>query len=209
MINKKNTSSFSTVEQKDIPPEILECKDPNEKILWVGKPQKYIAYLPYNFNFMVAFIPSFIIMILLIFIGDPRNSYNSLFIIILFCVCVSPFLTTYLMYDSTNYAISNRRIIVRMGIFSNNVYSIDFDKITDIIVRQNILEKNCGLGSILPAPGYQISRGFLAIKDHAVLSGMMKSLVVDIKTDWNYPNSKRQKKNPGYKTTYSFDKEEE
>ncbi len=198
-------TTFSVVPQTDIPEEILECKDPRENILWVGKPQRYVAYLAYDGNALhIATITGLVFLFLLVF-HDPSNSFMSLATAVLGIATAFPFFLSYLTYDSTHYAISDRRVIIRAGIFATAVRSRDFDKISDVLVFQGIFEKGAGLGSVLPSPGgAPIFSGLLALQDHARLAGMLKALVVDVKTDWQYPNAKRPRENPGYQTTYEI-----
>ena len=199
----ESRTTFSVVPQKDIPEEILECKDPREKILWVGKPQRYVAYLAYDNHVLPAAVVPGLLFLLLVIVRGPSNSFMSLMTGVLAIAAVLPFFISYLTYDSTHYAISDRRVIIRAGIFATAVRSRDFDRISDVLVFQGIFEKGAGLGSVLPSPGgAPIFSGLLALQDHAKLAGMLKSLVVDVKTDWQYPNAKRPRENPGYQTTY-------
>jgi membrane protein YdbS with pleckstrin-like domain len=116
----------------------------------------------------------------------------------------------YLSHENVAYAFTNKRVMIRSGLFGIDYQIIDYDKIQDIQVNINPIEKIYDVGSVLFNTGHTdnnsngsvINRGFRGIENPYEVFRRIKEVSLNVKTDWNYPNANRPETNPGYQTKY-------
>jgi len=201
-----------------IPPEFEAVKDNDETILWTGQPA-LIPYLTRGIPFLIfglfwGFFDLFFIMNMIKFGGGM-----GLFMIPFFFVHLFPFYGSILnivrlalVHRNTRYAVTNKRLMLRSGIWGIDFKSLDYDRISNLEVNVNPLEKLFNVGSIRAYTGETVvtrnsSRSvfneFISIADPYEVFKQIKQVSVDIKTDWNYPNKLRPEENPGYSTKYT------
>ena len=114
----------------------------------------------------------------------------------------------FLVYGNTRYAYTNKRLMMRSGFWGIDFKTIDYDKIQEMEVDVDPIEKMLGVGTIQAFSGNTTSRGtrlydeFVAIPTPYEVFKNIKEISVNIKTDWNYPNALRPGENPGYRTQY-------
>ncbi len=94
----------------------------DEKILWIGSPE----WIGYFWLFVLAIITIWTIIIPIILI-----------------------ILIYLSKSSTIYAITDKRLLGRQGIISENFKSLTFEHITSIRVEKGILGKIFDFGDIV------------------------------------------------------------
>jgi len=103
-------------------------------------------------------------------------------------------------------------VMVRTGFIGTDFKSIDYDKISDIEVTVNFMERAFNVGSIRFFSGRtqendgtttKLYDKWEAIPDPYGVFKKVKQVSVDIKTDYNYPNALRPETNPGYNTKYN------
>jgi len=191
----------------------------NEEIFWAGKP----AFVP----FLVTGIP-FLIFGLIWGAIDyyafilPMGKGNGQFLgfaIPFFALHLAPLwlsilnmLRLFLVHGNTFYAFSSKRLLARTGFWGADFKTVDYDKIFDLEVNVNPVESMFGVGTIRAFSGRTTSKGariydrFTAISNPYEVFKRIKEVSVDIKTDWNYPNSLRPEANPGYPTKYELKK---
>ena len=208
---------MSSTFDKNLLPEFDSVKDNDEEILWTGKPK----FIPYIFSglgaglFTIAFG---IVWVLVNYNIKPDNvesdsgwNYFWLFGLIPLLQGLYVFLNRLLSFSNTAYGYSNKRVMMRTGFIGTDFKTIDYDKISDIEVTVNIIERMYNLGSIRFFSGRtQTDEGnttklydvWSAIENPYEVFKMVKQTSVDIKTDFNYPNALRPDTNPGYKTKY-------
>lgn len=101
--------------------------------------------------------------------------------------------------------------MMRTGFIGTDFKTIDYDKISDIEVNVNVIERIFNVGTVRFFSGRtQTDEGnttklydkWISIKDPYDVFKLVKQTTVDIKTDFNYPNAIRPETNPGYKTKY-------
>jgi membrane protein YdbS with pleckstrin-like domain len=199
-----------------VAPEFESVTETGEKILWQGKP----VFVP----FVLHAIP---ILGLAIFWGafylgmdsaasgsavhPPPTLYLIIFLImrsfpvwgsILYCIYVV------LLHGNTLYAYTNRRMLMRGGLFATSFKSIDYDRIQELDVTAGLLDRLFDVGTVrafsgsVTAKGARIYDRFVSIRDPYGVYRAIKGVEVDAKTDWNYPNALRPAINPGYTTEY-------
>jgi membrane protein YdbS with pleckstrin-like domain len=206
---------MSSIFDKNLLPEFESVKDNDEEILWIGKPN----FIPYVFSglavglFTIAFG---VIWILIILNTKPGHSSEGFKFFWLFGLIplgqgLFVFFNKLLSFSNTAYAYSNKRVMMRTGFIGTDFKTIDYDKISDIEVTVNILERIYDVGTIRFFSGRtQTVKGnttklydtWGSIDKPYEVFKMVKQTSVDIKTDFNYPNALRPESNPGYKTKY-------
>lgn len=205
---------MSTLFHEDLLPEFESVKDDDEQILWTDKPK----FLPYTITGLGLGIGA------AIFVGfyyamtkfgknadSNPGSFSWLFAafpIGLFCW---QFLNKIFSYSNTRYAYTNKRVMMRTGFIGTDFKSIDYDKISDIEVTVNIIERAFNVGTIKFFSGRtetndgtttKLFDRWEAIQNPYEIFKQVKQISVDIKTDYHYPNALRPMTNPGYNTKY-------
>lgn len=202
-----------TAEQSRIlPQQFREVKDQDEQFFWVGRPE----FTP----FVCTGLPFLILGILwgsMDYFGFIRHMKADQmgFAIPFFLLHLFPFWGSILnifrlalVHKNTFYAITDKRVMMRSGFWGTDFNAIDYDKITDVQVTVNPLENSLGVGTVrfsagqIGRRGYSLTNNFIAIRKPYDVFKQVKSVGVDVKTDWNYPNELRPKNNPGYNTKY-------
>jgi len=206
---------MSSTFDKNLLPQFDSVKDNDEEILWTGEPK----FIPYIFSGLGAglFTLAFGIVWMLTTInfknddGSSANPFFWLFGLLPLLQGLYVFLNRLLSFSNTAYGYSNKRVMMRTGFIGTDFKTIDYDKISDIEVTVNIIERIYNVGSIRFFSGRtQTDEGnttklydvWSAIENPYEVFKMVKQTSVDIKTDFNYPNALRPDINPGYKTKY-------
>ena len=192
--------------------------DRDEKVLWSGRP---------NFTtFMCTGLPYLGVGIIWGMVGfgfitgmntarhighgPPMLFLVPFFTLWLFPCWGSPLYMVWLYFShgNTGYAFTNKRVIMRSGVFGIDYQTIDYDKIRDYQVNVSPFEKMFGVGSILfntgeiNHEGHPMLKRFSGIENPYDVFRQLKETTVNVKTDWNYPNAMRPDANPGYRTKY-------
>ena len=194
-------------------PDFDTVKDDDEEILWTDKPK----FIPYAITGLAAGfgIVIFVAMYFLITKQFEQTATNNNFSLWFVAIPVGLFLFTLLQklfsYSNTSYGLTNKRVMMRTGFIGTNFKSIDYDKISDIEVTVNVIERAFNVGTIKIFSGRtQTDDGVTsklydrweAIPNVYEVFKKVKQVSVDIKTDYNYPNALRPEGNPGYNTKY-------
>jgi len=202
---------MSSAFDKNLLPEFDSVKDDDEDILWTGKP----TFIPYIFTGL--FTLAFGIVWLLVSInvksddGTNSNPFFWLFGLIPLAQGLYVFLNRLFSFSNTAYGYSNKRVMMRTGFIGTDFKTIDYDKISDIEVTVNVIERMYNVGTIRFFSGRtetdegnttKLYDRWTAISNPYEVFKMVKQTSVDIKTDFNYPNALRPETNPGYKTKY-------
>jgi uncharacterized membrane protein YdbT with pleckstrin-like domain len=126
-------------------PNFDSVKDDDEEILWTDKPK----FVPYSITGLAA---GFGLLIFLAFyfamtknFKNPDgtfDSFSTLFVAIPIMLFLWTFLRKLFSYNNTSYGMTNKRVMVRTGFIGTDFKSIDYDKISDIEVTVNAVERN-------------------------------------------------------------------
>jgi hypothetical protein len=199
-----------------LPQQFRVVKDADENFIWAGEPM----FLP----FLCTGIPFLIFGLLwgaldyfgfIQHIGKIKNGPPPGFLIPFFALHLLPLWISIinifrliLVHKNTFYSITNKRVMMRSGFWGIDFNAIDYDKISDIQVTVNPLENILGVGTIRISAGKVNSKGssltddFIGVQNPYEVFKKIKTVMIDIKTDWNYPNKLRPEENPGYNTKY-------
>jgi membrane protein YdbS with pleckstrin-like domain len=199
---------------KNLLPEFDSIKDDNEEILWTDKPK----FIPYAITALGLGVGVFIFVG--IYYAMTKNignedgttgNFSIWFVAIPVTIFLLNFLNKIFSYSNTSYAFTNKRVMVRSGFIGTDFKIIDYDKISDIQVTVNFIERIFNVGTIKFYSGRtEVNDGITsklydrweAIADPYEVFKQLKKVSVDIKTDFNYPNALRPEANPGYNTKY-------
>lgn len=121
--------------------EIQKILEPKEKGVYEGKPE----YIPYIISAIFG------ILLVVILLGVFINAFLKsiiLVIIIGIIIFILGIILTHMVYTRTNYAITNKRVIIQSGIIGRDFKSIDYDRMQNVSVDVGILGVIFKVGSI-------------------------------------------------------------
>jgi len=206
---------MSSIFDKNLLPEFESVKDDDETIMWIGKP----VFVPYVLSDLGYLAGSLVIglFIFYVMLNSENNEGNTLsWLIPAFLVGqgLLKFLIKVFSFSNTAYGYSNKRVMMRTGFIGTDFKTIDYDKISDIEVNVNVIDRMYEVGTIRFFSGRtktddsEVSKlydNWYAIPNPYKIFKMVKQVSVDVKTDYTYPNALRPDVNPGYKTKYKRD----
>lgn len=203
-----------TEERVDIEGLILE----GEQLLWSGKPKKNAFVI----NKSVVMMPFALIWFSFdaFFIGTMirTGAFKSMlfFIIPFFAIHLMPVwmwlynvLSANRQWENTEYAVTDKRIIIRGGTVGYNFRNIYYTEINSVDLHVGVIDKMLGVGDILINTGGDIANSksksapaILDIENPYELFNKVQKIVLDIQSDIHYPNELRPGENRGYNTKY-------
>ena len=199
-----------------VAPEFESVTEPGEKILWQGKP----VFLPFVLHAipMLAFgmfWGAFDLGLIGAVSRNPAHQASPSFLVFFLILHSFPAwgsilysIYLVLVHGNTLYAYTNRRMLMRGGLFATSFKSIDYDRIQELDVTVGLLDRLFDVGTVRAFSGSLTSKGariydrFVSIRDPYGVYRAIKGVEVDVKTDWNYPNALRPAVNPGDTTEY-------
>lgn len=186
----------------------------DEQILWRGKPKKR-AYLINAFTKMLP-----IALIWLIFDGgfiglmigtmDEIPTPMKIFMAVFFLFHLAPVwiwlshvLTANRQHENLEYAFTQKRIIIKSGIIGIDFKNIYYSEIDSVNLRVGLVDRIEKVGDI-----YIKSIGganvLYDLENPYTITEKLQKIVVDIKTDIQFPNNLRPAENDGYSTKYTY-----
>lgn len=198
--------------------EFKKIIDPNETILYEGKPEKRCYVFESIFNPLLPFalLWAFLDISLLAntFLMDTQDNM-TLMIIPFMLIHMMPvwiylggILFTVRRYRNTLYVITDKAIYVSGGIFTKSINTKSFLELSHIDLHRGIFDQKFKVGDIIATTnqlnqnGKSTSIVISSISDYINVYNLVKKLQTDIYTDAMYPNAKRPSENPGYNTRY-------
>lgn len=186
----------------------------DEQILWSGKPKKR-AFL---INAFTKMLPIALIWLLFdgAFIGlmigtmDEIPAPVKIFMVVFFLfhlmpvwIWLSNVLTANKQHENLEYAFTNKRIIIKSGIIGIDFKNIYYSEIDSVNLRVGLVDRIEKVGDI-----YIKSIGganvLYDLENPYSLTEKLQKIVVDIKTDIQFPNNLRPAENDGYSTKYTY-----
>lgn len=186
----------------------------DEQILWSGKPKKR-AFL---INAFTKMLPIALIWLLFdgAFIGlmigtmDEIPASVKIFMAVFFLFHLAPVwiwlshvLTANRQHENLEYAFTNKRIIIKSGIIGIDFKNIYYSEIDSVNLRVGLVDRIEKVGDI-----YIKSIGganvLYDLENPYTLTEKLQKIVVDIKTDIQFPNNLRPAENDGYSTKYTY-----
>ena len=194
----------------DSPTEIDNIIGEGESILWRGKPKKSAYILGSFFKmFPIALIwllfDGFFIFALCQ-TGENIPPLAIIFLIVFFAFHLIPvwmWLSKVIVasreYKNLDYAFTNKRIIIRSGIIGIDFQNIYYSEIQSVNLKVGLLDKILKVGDIY-IKSSSAAKVLFDLKDPYFLTQKLQEIVIDIKTDIQFPNDLRPTENHGYKT---------
>lgn len=112
-------------------------------------------------------------------------------------------------WKNTEYAVTDKRILLRNGLFGYDFQSITYVEIENVNIRVGLIDRLLKVGDIyiqLSGRGRsnssQSKAAILDIEQPFNVFKMLQKTVLDIQTDIHYPNDLRPSENNGYQTKY-------
>lgn len=186
----------------------------DEQILWSGKPKKR-AFL---INAFTKMLPIALIWLLFDggFIGlmigtmDEIPAPVKIFMVVFFLFHLAPVwiwlshvLTANRQHENLEYAFTQKRIIIKSGIIGIDFKNIYYSEIDSVNLRVGLVDRIEKVGDI-----YIKSIGganvLYDLENPYTLTEKLQKIVVDIKTDIQFPNNLRPAENDGYNTKYTY-----
>jgi len=195
--------------------DFAPIRDNGEELLWAGKPH-YVPFLASGIPILVFGTLWGCFDLFFLTAAHAGNIHGATGFIYPFLALhsfpawgsVLYLIWLALSYKNTAYTITNRRIILRSGVWAPNFQSFDFDKIAEVDVTIGPIEKLIGCGTVRVNTGRTNAKGMTVFESMVAIDApydvykLLKETTVNIKTDWNYPNKLRPAENPGYTTEY-------
>jgi len=150
------SSKASSVERY-VSPEITCMLVPGEKVLWEGAPSYGPVMIELFFS-LASILVAFIIYIILPKPTADETRSGIIALLVLVPLMLNIFVIGELLAAfRTKYAITDRRIIIKKGVLTTTVQSIDFRRIKRITLHQGILAWFFNAGSIYVDTGESIT----------------------------------------------------
>lgn len=189
-----------------------------EQLLWNGKPKRNAFII----NKTVVMMPLAILwfcfdgffIAMMISSGEIRKML--FFIIPFFAIHLMPVwiwlwnaLSSNRCWKNTEYAVTDKRVIIRGGVVGYNFQNIYYTDINSVDLHVGVIDRMLGVGDIvININGVQIGSKsnkrpmILDIENPYEVYNKVQKIVLDIQTDIHYPNDLRPKENRGYNTEY-------
>ncbi|MDD4203475.1 MAG: PH domain-containing protein [Candidatus Omnitrophica bacterium] len=203
------------IPENKLPHQFRSVKDNDEEFIWIGEP-KWLAFMISGVPLLIfgliwgVFDFAFITMACKAKNGPPLGVLVLFFSLhsLPFWLGITNMARLLLAHKNTFYAITNKRLMIRSGFWGIDFSSIDYDKISDVQVTVNPVENIMKVGTIrfsagrISPDGTSLTDNFIGVENPYEVFKRVKTTMVDVKTDWNYPNKFRPDENPGYNTKY-------
>ncbi len=190
---------------------------PDESIIWRGVPKKSAFVL--NSSLKMAPIALLWLAVdgffIFSMIASGAIGEALFFIVPFFLIHLAPvwiwlynIFTAAGRWKNTEYAVTNKRIILRNGLIGYEFNSIYYTDIAHVALQVGAIDRLLGVGDIhiLLHHGGNSKNDTTAMLDLENVQeafAIVQRTVMDIQTDIHYPNAMRPESNPGYNTRYT------
>lgn len=187
----------------------------DEEIIWSGKPKKS-AFIIYK---VVTMLPIALIWLLfdsaiismMLFGSEEQVPVGILIFLIGFFslhlfpvwIWLSNVITANKRWKNTEYAVTNKRLIISDGFIGKNYQSFYYKEIEKVDLNISAIDRMLKVGDISATIGGNSVPIFVDIENVYDIYPKLQKIVLDIQTDMEYPNEYRPKENPGYNTKYN------
>lgn len=195
--------------------EIEDIINKDEQVLWKGKPKKSAYILGSIFNMLpigliwLLFDGAFIGIMIANNVFKEMPFFVIIGIIAFFAIHLIPvwawvgnIITSSHKYKNLEYAFTNKRIIIKSGLIGVDFKNIYYSEIESVNLSVGLSDKILKVGDIYIKSQGQ-SQVMFDISDPYFISQKLQEIVIDIKTDIEFPNGLRPEENPGYRTKYT------
>lgn len=196
--------------------EFRDILDTNERIIWSDKPH-LLVHLATGFPLLIigilwGIMDSFFFMNFMAFGGGFFN-FLSIFMLLHMMplwLGVGNMIRLIFVYRNTYFCYTDKRVIIKTGFMGVDYKTKDFYNIGNVEVNVGPIENMVGVGTIRIDEEYvrtgkhsrRVGNRLYGIQRPYEVFKALKEIVMDIKTDINYPNEYRPDTNKGYNTKY-------
>lgn len=211
-MGKLDENYFKPTENDSKYQSVKDILEPDEQLLWEGKPKKQAFLLNSFFRmFPIALIwlifdATFIGII--IPVSKSLSPFILIFIIVFFAfhlfpvwMWISNVLTANRQHKNIEYAFTNKRIIVKSGVIGIDFKNIYYSEINSVNLRVGIIDQIMHVGDIY-IKSFENATVLYDLENPYFITQKLQKIVVDIKTDISFPNNLRPDENNGYNTKY-------
>lgn len=197
----------------------------DERVLWIGKPDKLCYFLEGIFNPLLPFAIVWLMFDSIFIIAGfetarlvPAVGIGMTVFMLLHLMPVWIYLTgvlfIYRRYKHTQYIITEKGVYISGGMFSYSCDMKPFTELARVNIHRGIFDQIIGVGDVILTSNnsadfvtgrngrYLVGMKIEDIKDYQHVFELVKKLQEDIYTDTMYPNDLRPADNHGYKTEY-------
>lgn len=199
--------------------ELREMLNPNETVLYEGKPNKKCFIFESIFNPLLPVAIVWGIIDFGLLTGEVVGGINDGDFFML------PFMLLHLFpvwlylagvifsvkkYNNTEYVITNMAIYVSGGVFTRSITTKSFADMSNITLHRGVFARIFNVGDVIASTGQtdkngnDISVSLDSIADYNRIYHLVKKLQIDVYSDVMYPNAKRPEDNRGYNTEYKM-----
>ncbi len=140
------------INHNEILPEFEHIKEKDEVLLWAKKPQLAPFVLISLFFASLIVLSQMASMYSAVFnlvvyqkpLSDELFSNTFMFLLVSLMVCT----WQYFAYKNESYGYSNKRIMVKTGVFNTDFIAVDYKKIIEVSVTINPIENMFGVGTV-------------------------------------------------------------
>lgn len=125
--------------------------DPDEEVIWSGKPQKRAYLLPAFGGIPFALFFSVFLYFIITAFTSGFEWFLPIFVLgwVVFLIIVPP-LWQLRKFSGVEYMITNQRLLIKSGITDKDVWFANLDSIKETIVKIGFVDKILGTGKIYP-----------------------------------------------------------
>lgn len=116
-------------------------------------------------------------------------------------IWLSGVITANRQHKNLEYAFTDKRIIIKSGIIGIDFKSIYYSEINSVNLKVGLIDRMLKVGDIY-INSMSNANVLLDLENPYFISERLQKIVVDIKTDIEFPNSLRPEENNGYNTKY-------
>lgn len=186
----------------------------NENVLWQGKPNKLCYVVRSAMKHIVgalmfALFDGFFIFILTTSVPEVPKEV-IVFLIGFFALHLLPvwlfigsIIKAVATHKNVEYAITDKRVIVRTGVVGLDFDNINYSDISNIRVDVSVLEKFFKVGTVVVTTSSNNSVCLLSVEEPYAIYKKLNKTFMDMKSDIHFPNAWRPAENPGYNTKYT------
>ncbi len=198
--------------------EIKEIIGKDEQILWQGKPKKKAFILASVFKMMplaliwLLFDGAFIGTLIGTGAAKEMPTGVLIFLIVFFIfhlipvwIWIANIITAGRQHKNLEYVFTNKRIIIKSGIIGIDFQNIYYSDIDSVNLKVGLIDKLLKVGDIYIKCNRE-AKVLFDISDPYFITQKLQQIVVDIKTDIEFPNDLRPATNSGYNTKYTAEK---
>jgi membrane protein YdbS with pleckstrin-like domain len=147
----------------EIDPVISSMLRPGEKVLWYGKPTKAVmtrTMLPFALFGLMMVVSAGVMLFFFMsfassFPGGSMKGFMNMtacmfipFILVSIVICAIPWVAASMLANNLHYAVTDRRLLTKGGIFGPGFQSTDYDKVQSVDVIVGFWDKGFGTGTV-------------------------------------------------------------